>query len=173
MACTALASGRSLACKENVGGIKAIYFATFGSLGDLTVDTDDSTVTAFGGTPTWYQWDVKGANSLEQTITASRDNGTVFYDQIVTAVFTKLDADTQEELLKIIGGRPHIVVEDYNGNKLLVGAYNGVDVNGGSIGTGAAMGDLSGYSLTLQGMEKLPAFFVTATVTGDSTQITP
>jgi hypothetical protein len=173
MACTALASGRSLACKENVGGIKTIYFAAFGSLGDISVDSDDSTVTAFAGSPTWYQWDVKGANSLEQTITASRDNGTVFYDQIVTAVFTKLGADTQEELLKIIGGRPHIVVEDYNDNKLLVGAYNGVDVNGGSIGTGAAMGDLSGYSLTLQGMEKLPAFFVTATVTGDATKITP
>jgi hypothetical protein len=37
---------------------------------------------------------------------------------------------------------------------------NGADVSGGTIVTGAAMGDLSGYTLTLTGMEKVPANFI-------------
>ena len=52
-----------------------------------------------------------------------------------------------------------------------------MDCNGGSIVTGAAMGDLSGYTLTLQGMEKKPANFYTGTLASDfsvsSTVINP
>ena len=39
-------------------------------------------------------------------------------------------------------GRPHIAVEDYNGNFMMVGLANGADVSGGTVVTGAAMGDL-------------------------------
>ena len=35
-----------------------------------------------------------------------------------------------------------------------------MDVSGGTVVTGGAMGDLSGYTLTLTGMEKLPANFI-------------
>ena len=53
-----------------------------------------------------------------------------------------------------------------------------MDVNGGTIVTGAAMGDMSGYTLTLQGMEKKPANFLsqdlaTTGVTVSGTQINP
>ena len=41
-----------------------------------------------------------------------------------------------------------------------MGLQHGADVSGGTIVTGAAMGDLSGYTLTLTGMEVKPANFV-------------
>jgi len=41
-----------------------------------------------------------------------------------------------------------------------MGLKNGADVNGGSIVTGAAMGDLSGYTLTFSAQEVLPANFM-------------
>jgi len=47
----------------------------------ITVDTD--VIDAFGGSPTWFQFDVKGASSFEQTITSSRDAGTSFYEQVL------------------------------------------------------------------------------------------
>ena len=56
--------------------------------------------------------------------------------------------------------RPHVIVEDNNGNLMLVGLDHGADVNGGTVVTGAAMGDLSGYTLTLQAAEKKPANFL-------------
>ena len=52
-----------------------------------------------------------------------------------------------------IKNEPHIAVEDYNGNFMMVGLVNGADVSGGTVVTGAAMGDLSGYTLTLTGTD--------------------
>ena len=66
-----------------------------------------------------------------------------------------LDAATNQELKLLAYARPQVIVEDYNGNKFVVGYENGADVNGGTIVTGAAMGDLSGFTLTMVAQEKL------------------
>ena len=60
--------------------------------------------------------------------------------------------------------RPHVVVEDNNGNLFLAGLEYGMDVTGGTIVTGGAMADLSGYTLSLTGMEKVPANFLGGTM---------
>jgi len=48
-----------------------------------------------------------------------------------------------------------------------MGLEHGADVSGGTIVTGAAMGDLSGYTLTLSGMETKPANFVASPTAAD------
>ena len=58
----------------------------------------------------------------------------------------------------------------------MVGLEHGAEVTGGTIVSGAAMGDLSGFTLTLEGQETDPAYFVTSTVVTDNesaTQIDP
>ena len=166
MACQ-LSTGRTLPCKDSVGGLTAVYFADYGTLGTLTVVAGE--VTAIQGTPDLFKYDIKGSSSLEQTITASRENGTSFYEQTLNLTLTKLDVATQQELIAIVKARPHVFVQDYNGNYFLVGAVHGADVTGGTIVTGAAMGDLSGFTLTLSAMETLPAYFVTPSVVIDDT----
>jgi hypothetical protein len=161
MACT-LTTGRELPCKDSVGGIKAVYLADYGTLGTLTVTSGE--VTAISGTPDLFQFDVKGNSSLEQAITSSRENGTTFYEQTLNLTLTKLDLETQQEIVTIAKARPHIFVEDYNGNYFLIGAAHGADVSGGTIVTGAAMADLSGFTLVFSAQETLPAYFVTSTV---------
>lgn len=173
MACT-LTTGRSLPCRDSVGGLKAVYFADYDTLGTLTVTSGN--VDSISGSPDLFQFDLKGNSSLEQTINASTENGTVFYEQTLNLTLTKLDVATQEELKLIAHARPHVFVEDYNGNYLLVGAVHGAEVSGGTIVTGAAMGDLSGFTLTLTAQETIPAYFVTASVvTGNAsaTQVAP
>jgi hypothetical protein len=173
MACT-LTTGRELPCKDSVGGIKAVYLADYGTLGTLTVTSGE--VTAISGTPDLFQFDVKGNSSLEQAITSSRENGTTFYEQTLNLTLTKLDLETQQEIVTIAKARPHIFVEDYNGNYFLIGAAHGADVSGGTIVTGAAMADLSGFTLVFSAQETLPAYFVDAAiVTGNAsaTQIEP
>jgi hypothetical protein len=44
-----ISTGRLLACKDNVGGIRNIYFADYGTLGALTIT--DGEITAIAGTP--------------------------------------------------------------------------------------------------------------------------
>ena len=46
-----------------------------------------------------------------------------------------------------------------------MGAKHGAEVTGGTIVTGAAMGDLTGYTLTLSGKEKVPANFIASAAT--------
>lgn len=173
MACN-LTTGRELPCKDSVGGIKAVYLADYGTLGTLTVTSGE--VTAISGTPSLFQFDVKGNSSLDQAITSSRENGTTFYEQTLNLTLTKLDVATQQEIILMAKARPHIFVEDYNGNYFLVGAVHGADVSGGTIVTGAAMGDLSGFTLVFSAQETLPAYFVTSTVVtanASATQIAP
>ena len=65
-----------------------------------------------------------------------------------------------------------MAIEDYNGNFFLVGLENGGDVNGGTIVTGAAMGDLTGYTLTVNAQETAPPYFVTpAVITADASAV--
>lgn len=173
MACL-LTTGRKLPCRDSVGGLKTVLFADYSTLGALTVSSGE--VTAVAGSPSLFKFDLKGNSSLEQTITASTENGTVFYEQVLNLTLTKLDKATQEAIKLMAVARPHIFVEDYNGSYFLVGAVHGAEATGGTIVTGAAMGDLSGFTLTFTAQETIPAYFVTASVvTSDTsaTQIAP
>jgi hypothetical protein len=178
MACD-LTTGRSVPCKDVVGGIKAVYFINYGELGAITYDvTNTDAIDSFGGTPDAYEYDVKGNSSFEQTVTSSRENGTTFFEQTLNLTFTKLDKATHKELKLMAYGRPHVFVEDYNSNIFVMGLLHGAEVTGGTIVTGAAMGDLSGYTLTLTAQEQVPANFLDATlasagVTVSGTQINP
>lgn len=174
MAC-ALTTGRSLPCKSAVGGLKTVYFADYGTLGTATIASGE--ITALSGLSTvWYKYDIKGNSSLETTVNSSRENGTTFYTQTLNLTLTYLDKATQEEIKLLAAARPHIAIEDYNGNFFLVGLEHGAEVTGGTIVSGAAMADLSGFTLTFEAMETAPAYFVTSTVITDdasATQIDP
>src|SRR5210317_1278246 len=167
MACD-LTKGRALPCRESVGGLRAVYFVDFGDLGDVTLTSDtDDTVTDMTGTFSAYKYELKGTSSVEQTINASRENGTVFFDQAVTLSLPQLSKEDNNEIKLLAYGRPHIVVEDYNGNAYLVGREHGADVTGGTIVSGGAMGDLSGYTLTFNAMERTAANFISGATEGD------
>ncbi len=158
MACD-LTKGRKEPCKDSVGGIKAVYFADFGDL-TLTYDSTDTDVVDSFGSVTVFEYDLKGNSSFEQTFNSSRENGTSFFEQTLNITLKKLTVQDHKELKLMSYGRPHIVVHDYNGNAFLMGAEHGCDVTGGTIVTGAAMGDMSGYTLTFTAMEQLPANFL-------------
>lgn len=161
-----LTSGRKVPCKSAAGGIKSIYFADYGTLGSnpTIVGGEITEFSVPAETIEWFKFDVKGNSSMETAITSSRENGTTFYDTTLNMTLTFQDKATQEELKLIAHARPHVAVEDYNGNFFLVGLENGGDVNGGTIVTGAAMGDLTGYTLTINAQETAPPYFVVPSV---------
>ena len=171
MACT-LTTGRKLPCKSAFGGIKKVLFADFGAITAVSIDatTKEATIT---GSPTFYAYDVKGNSSLETTVTSSRENGTTFYTQSLNLTLTFLDAKTQAELQTLAVARPYIVVQDYYGNNFLCGYENGMECTGGTVVTGAAAGDLSGFTLTFEGMEESAPFFLASAPASDVTQIDP
>jgi len=153
-----LTAGRTIPCKDVVGGIKAVYFVNFGDLGTITESADE--VTDMTGTFSAYKYDLKGNSSFEQSFNSSRENGTTFFEQTLNLTFTKLTKEDNKELKLMAYGRPQVVVLDYNDNAFLMGADHGAEVTGGTIVTGAALGDLSGYTLTLTAQELKPANFI-------------
>ena len=167
MACN-VTSGRVLPCKAGYGGIKAAYFFDLDALGALTYT--DGVITAIAGTPTVYEYDVKNTSSLETAINSSRETGTTFYEQTLSLTLTYLDAPTQEQIKLIAWGRHSVAVEDYYGNMFIAGLENGMEMTGGTIGTGTQPGDLSGFTMTLVGQEVDPATFITPALITDATQ---
>ena len=163
MAC-ALTSGRSVPCKSAFGGIKEVRFANFGTIGSVTITagTQEATIVDASPAPVWFAYPVKGSSSLETTVTSSRENGTTFYTQTLNLTLPFLDAKTNAELYQLAITRPNMIVVDYYGNSFLCGLENGMEVTGGTIVTGAAAGDLSGFTLTMEGMEQNAPWFLVA-----------
>jgi hypothetical protein len=108
---------------------------------------------------------LKGNSSYTETVNSSRDNGTTFFSQELTLNLKKLTNEMTTQLKLMAYGRPIVVVNTMAGDSLLVGRSQGADVTAGSIQTGAALGDLYGYSVTFTGMEQLPAAFISGSTT--------
>jgi len=161
MACI-LTKGRGLPCKSGVGGLKAVYFVDYGGLGALT--TSGGEVSAFGGSPTLMKFDIKGTSTLDTTVTSSRENGTTFYESSLVMNLTFQEKQTSEEIKLLAVARPQIIVADYNGNFFLLGEDHGCELTTGTFSSGAAMGDMSGYSLTFVSQETDPPLFVQKSV---------
>jgi len=170
MACN-VSNGRVLPCKSSVGGLKNIFFAPYSTV-TAALSPSSGSIT-LDNTEDFYKYEIKGNSSLETSINSSRENGTTFYETTLNATFTFLDVATQEQIKLLSHGRPQIVVEDYNGNYLLVGKEHGAEVTGGTIVTGAAMGDLSGFTLVLTAQETAPPFFCDAPTDDSGTPIDP
>lgn len=178
MAC-AITKGRGVGCKTAFAGIKNIYILDFSAVvaalsdssGTITLPTDNSAE--------FFKFEVKGGQtSLETTVTSSRENGTTFYESTLNATFQILDVATQEEIKLLNRGRAHYVIELYpNGagviKYLLLGKMNGAEITGGTIVTGAAAGDLQGFTLTAVATEVDPPFFCTIPDIAGATAITP
>ncbi len=85
-----IAHGRLEACKDGVSGLDAIYIINYGDFnpdpstlgGDVTYSVAagyEDTISDIANVSSIYKFELKGANSFEQTIQSSRDNGTTFF----------------------------------------------------------------------------------------------
>ena len=159
-----IANGLAEPCKTAVGGLDAIYIINYGDYAypaDFTYNnTNTDMIDDINGVANVYKFELKGANSFEQTITSNRDNGTTFVEQTLT-VTLKQQSAAKHKLVKLLAyGRPHIVVRTRANQYFIAGLERGMDLTTGVISNGTAMGDLNGYTLTFVGMENIPANFL-------------
>ena len=165
MACTALTRGRALDCSRISGGLKKIFFSVFDKDVSYTydathpleidaIDWDGSTI---------YEYVMPlGVASVTDTIVGSRENGTVYYTPTVNIILNKLSKEDQNEIKLLAKSKVRIFAQLNqqlaNGHDVFIalGMENGLDLNAGTMDTGAAFGDRNGYTLTFDGMEALP-----------------
>lgn len=159
-----IANGRLESCKDSISGLDAVFFVNYGDYNpetDITYDaTNTDQINDINSVSSLYKYELKGANSFEQTINSSRDNGTTFIEQVLTIQLKKQDAATHKNVKLLAYGRPHIVVKTRSNQYFLMGLERGADVTAGTISSGTQMGDFNGYSLTFTAMENIPANFL-------------
>ena len=161
-----LSNGREEVCKTAVGGIDAIYFINYGEMDVITYDaTNTDSIETVTGVTSLFKYELKGTNSFEQTITSSRENGTTFVEQTLTFTIKNLTEQAHKQMKLLSFGRPHVLVQTRNNQFFLAGLEHGMDVTTGLVSNGTAMGDLSGYTMTLVGQENLAANFCEVVVT--------
>jgi hypothetical protein len=166
MACN-LSAGRNEVCKESIGGIQGVYFVNYttGSFTHQTPSDPSSLITAVPSGSVLYYYQLKGTSAYNESVNTSRETGTTFFSQELLLNLKKLTNEMTTQLKLMSYGRPQIIVWTNNGDALLVGEKLGADVTAGTISTGAALGDLYGYSITFTGMEQYPATFLSGSTT--------
>ena len=168
MACTALTKGRGLDCNRISGGIKYVYFGVYDQF-DAPIET--AGIVQSGGEITdiemganvLYRYTMPlGTASLSESITGSRENGTIFYTPTLNVILNRLTKEDQNQI-KLLGATTVVAFAQLNatltnGHDVIVGlgVENGLQLNAGTIDSGAAWGDRSGYTLTFDGIEQLP-----------------
>jgi len=159
-----IANGRLEQCKDSVSGLDAIFFINYGDYNaetDVTYNvTNTDMIDDINGVSSLYKYELKGANSFEQAINSSRENGTTFVEQTLTIQLKKQDAATHKTVKLLSFGRPHIVVKTRSNQYFLMGLERGADLTAGTISSGVQMGDMNGYSLTFTAQENIPANFL-------------
>lgn len=154
MAC-ALTQGYTLDCRESLGGIKAVWLIAQGNVSSVTEASGIVSAITKASGKVFYKYElVKNTGAMTETITASVENGTVFYAQELSIVLNKLQANTRNEILLLAKNTLMAVVQDSNDKYWLLGRYRGLDVTGGTAVSGTAQGDRNGYTLTFTGQEK-------------------
>ena len=168
MACTALTKGRGLDCNRISGGIKNIYFGVYDQF--TAPITTTGIVEAAGeitdiemASNVLYRYTTPlGVASLSETITGSTENGTIFYTPTVNVVLNRLTKEDQNQI-KLLGQTKLVIFAELNatlanGHNVIVGLgiTNGMELNAGTMDSGAAFGDRSGYTLNFTGLENKP-----------------
>ena len=169
MACTNLTKGRGLDCNRISGGVKKIFFSVFDPNVSYTYDaTNKLEIDAIDWNgSTIYEYVMPlGVASITDTITGSRENGTIFYTPTVNIILNRLTKEDQNEI-KLLGQTKVRIFAQLNqqlsnGHDVFIalGMANGMELNTGTIDSGAAFGDRNGYTLTFDGLEAIPFAFL-------------
>lgn len=156
MSCN-LTDGILLGCRDNVGGLKSMWITDWCNIASITSSTGD-TITQISGSGEFYCFQlIRTSSQHTETVNASLENGTIFYQGETVVYFSKLE-QSKRNILKTLGQsqRLAVVVEDNNGSFFFLGQTYGAYVTAGTSVTGKALGDQNGYNLTLGYLEPNP-----------------
>jgi hypothetical protein len=168
-------SAVALGCSDGIGGIKKIYIVGGGgTVTGYTYDADGAITGATSTTgTTLYGYELKrNTSSLAQNTTKNFENGTIFFEQVLTAILYRYSQEKRNQL-KVLSQNDNIniVAIDQNDTYYLLGQINGMYLSGGSAATGTAFGDRNGFEMIFTGQEHEPARVILST-TYDETSAT-
>ena len=172
-----LTKGRQVDCKDSIGGLRTMYILpnycgnieASATIADLEMTDADFADWDTYGDPTTdkqtlLQYDLRpNVSSLTVNFNSDAATGTSFWTSVLSVTLQNLDHDTTNQLKLAAYNRSQIFVRDAMDNIFLLGMNAGCNITSGTMVTGAAKGDLSGYTLEFTSEEKLPPIQVAPT----------
>lgn len=154
MAC-ALTSSYTLDCRDNVGGIKKVYFTELANVTSFTSASGVITAITMVSTKVFRVYELeKETGEFSDNPTTSQENGTLYYEQDLTVPIRKLSATLSSEIKLLAQNRLVAIVLDRNGKYFVLGKNNGMELEPSTGKSGKAMGDYNGYNLVFKGKEE-------------------
>ena len=134
MACGTLTKGRGLDCNRVSGGIKNVYFAVYDQVTSIPASNGEVTDIEMGSNVLYRYTTPLGVASITDTITGSKENGTIFYTPTINIILNKLTKEDQNQI-KLLGATKTIIFAELNatlsnGHNVVVclGRLNGMEL---------------------------------------------
>jgi len=169
MSCSNLTAGFLDLCNDSTGGIEKIFIGN-GPVQSITQSAGNITAITVGGSAMvpadFFVFETpRQVSSITETTTVSQENGTLFFDQQLTAVFNQMSAAKRDQLLLLAQATTMVVVaKDGNGNYWSIGVEKGAFLVSASATSGSAYGDRNGYEIVIGGLEASPMFTVDSSI---------
>jgi|TARA_R110001583_G_scaffold171664_1_gene325352 hypothetical protein len=169
-----LTAAVGLDCKDQIGGLKSVFFCNdyYENIKNVDTLTADSFIMTTAGFASWqdasgttpatdvvnvFRYDLRpDLSSMTINTNASKTNGTTFFTQTLSLTLQKINAAVSYQLRLLAYNRVQVFVLDNNDNLFLLGYTNGCDVTAGTTVSGTAYGDLSGFTIEVSAEEREP-----------------
>lgn len=171
--CNALTNGLTKSCDNNSGGVNRLWVADFSNVSATTATSstyptsywiNSITMATASGQPTkFYEIQTnKNVCNFTETVAIDLNNGTTFFNQVVSIVLNRRETTKRDFIEKLIAGQKQLscIVLDSNGNYWLFGLEEGGYITAIEGGSGTAKADQNGYTCTLTAMEPDQAYQV-------------
>ena len=158
MPCTQSLAGIARDCAANVGGVKAVYMANFEDVVGVAVTTDVVSGITLGTGKKFYTYNFNpNTSSYTTNVQANRENGTLYFETVLSLVFPKQDAAKRLEVNALAQAGLMAIVQDNNDNYWLLGKDEPLLMTSGTAETGTARADRNGYALEFtDGQKQMP-----------------
>lgn len=143
--------GIAAACKNSIGGVKAVYVAMredasavlSGTVSEGILTPGSDFATAF------KKFSVRKASSSATSTLQTSDTAGNSWKTELSLQFMKQDAAKRNEVMALCSEETVVIFVDGNGNGWVLGLDYPVEASAATAETGTAMTDLNGYNLTL------------------------
>lgn len=140
------------ACETSLGGVTAIYLAPSEFISATTVTAGTITNITMSGSAKFVTYEfAKNSASFTEEAAISLENGSTVFTQTLTLNLIKRDATKRQSLALLLAGQRSVnaIIKTSNGNYFYLGLTAGGNATALTGGSGAAKGDLNGYTLTI------------------------
>lgn len=165
MPCSQTLAGIARDCQANVGGIKAVYMANFEDVDTVTVTANVvSAITMVSSKKFYAYYFNPNTSNFTTNINANRENGSLFFETVLSLVFPKQDATKRIEVNALAQAGLMAIVQDNNDNYWLLGKDEPLLMTSGAAPTGTARADRNGYEMEFTDAQMQMPYTVDGTI---------